>query len=591
MEFLNPAALYGLFFLPLLLLAYLIRGRPRRVVFSSLLLLREFRSRSSGSRWGKLQLPPIFFLQLLLLLLLILALGEPVFSTRPLKIAVVFDNSASMQAIEGQKKRFEIAQEEAQDLLQSFSSGTQIDLYVSVPRLERTGPEGMAPAKATSLLRTLSPYDMGDPPGALGEELSRLVKEKNYERLFFLTDHPLRGQSGAVKVITVGRTKNNLALTSFQLSRASLTSSQLDAKLEVVSFSSRDERVRVALKAGEKVVSTRELTLAAGKSATVSFGGVPPHPYFEAEIDAKDALSLDNRRYAAAPSAEGLKVLAVSPRPQALNSLRSIPGLNLKLVSPDGYAKSAEEGHALEIFHFSAPAVLPRRHALFVLPPKNNPLVVEERSLSRPVISSWRDPHPLTRYVNFALFSPNFARTFKPLLSGEPVIKSPEGPLMMAFEYHGYRYLVLGFDPFPYLGQQNLPVSILTLNMLGWFYEFQGNSGVATGTPLELESSGATVVTPKQDKVQVKESPALFSRTFYQGLYQIVRPGKKEFAAVNLNSVQESDLNNPTPIEMKEVASALGSRSFLFPVWPYVLLLSILLFFLEWYLNPPVRQS
>jgi len=591
MEFLNPAALYGLFFLPLLLLAYLIKGTPRRFVFSSLLLLREFHSRPTGRRWGTLHLPPIFFLQLLLLLLLILALGEPVFSTRPLKIAVVFDNSASMHAIEGQKKRFEIAQEEAQDLLQTLSGGTQIDLYVSVPRLERIGAEAMAPAKAISLIRTLSPYEMGDPPGPLGEELSRLMKEKSYERLFFLTDHPLRGQGGAVKVISVGRTKNNLALTSFQLSRTSLNSSQLDAKLEVTSFSLRAEKVRVTLKGGEKVISTRELTLAPGKAETASFGGLSSHPYFEAEIDAKDALSLDNHRYAVAPSAEGLKILGVSPQPQALQSLRSIPGLNLKLVSPDGYAKSGEEGHALEIFHFSAPALLPRRHALFVLPPKNNPLVAEERSLSRPVISSWRDPHPLTRYVNFALFRPNYARSLKPLFSGESIVKSPEGPLMMAFEYQGYRYLVLGFDPFPYLGQQNLPVSILTLNILGWFYESQGSSAVATGTPLELQGSGTTVITPKQEKIQVKESPALFSRTFYQGLYQIIRSGKKEFAAVNLGSLQESDLNNPTPIEMREATSISGSRSFLFPVWPYLLLLSILLFFLEWYLNPPVRQS
>ena len=32
MEFLNPAALYTFLLLPLLLLAYLIRGRPRRMV-------------------------------------------------------------------------------------------------------------------------------------------------------------------------------------------------------------------------------------------------------------------------------------------------------------------------------------------------------------------------------------------------------------------------------------------------------------------------------------------------------------------------------------------------------------------------------
>ncbi|TAJ91201.1 hypothetical protein EPO44_14570, partial [bacterium] len=86
MEFLNPAALYSFFLLPLLLIPYLIKRRPRRLVFSSLLLLRDFPSRSLGRPWGRLYLPPIFFLQLLLLILLTLALAEPVFSVRPLKV-------------------------------------------------------------------------------------------------------------------------------------------------------------------------------------------------------------------------------------------------------------------------------------------------------------------------------------------------------------------------------------------------------------------------------------------------------------------------------------------------------------------------
>ena len=40
MEFLNPTALFGLLALPLLLIPYLIRRRPRRVLFSSLGVVR-----------------------------------------------------------------------------------------------------------------------------------------------------------------------------------------------------------------------------------------------------------------------------------------------------------------------------------------------------------------------------------------------------------------------------------------------------------------------------------------------------------------------------------------------------------------------
>ena len=57
----TPAALFGLLALPLLLLPYLIRRKPRRVVFSSLLLLLEAGDQASRRPWGKIQLPWIFF--------------------------------------------------------------------------------------------------------------------------------------------------------------------------------------------------------------------------------------------------------------------------------------------------------------------------------------------------------------------------------------------------------------------------------------------------------------------------------------------------------------------------------------------------
>src|SRR5262245_18791149 len=113
MELLNPAALFGLLALPLLLVPYLIRRKPRSMIFSSLLLLAESGDRPSSRSWGKIHLPWIFFVQLLLLLLLIIALSEPVFSVRPTKIAIVLDNSASMQATENGKSRFVLAQEKA----------------------------------------------------------------------------------------------------------------------------------------------------------------------------------------------------------------------------------------------------------------------------------------------------------------------------------------------------------------------------------------------------------------------------------------------------------------------------------------------
>ncbi|MBI3059921.1 MAG: hypothetical protein HYY81_11550, partial [Deltaproteobacteria bacterium] len=97
--------------------------------------------------------------------------------------------------------------------------------------------------------------------------------------------------------------------------------------------------------------------------------------------------------------------------------------------------------------------------------------------------------------------------------------------------------------------------------------------------------------TPKREKFSLDQEQESFSLTFFQGIYEVNRGEEKEVLAVNLQDARESDLTNPAPIQLREEPSASGSRSFFFTLWPYLLLLSILLLFLEWYFNPPATQS
>lgn len=583
MEFLNPAALYGLFLLPLLLIPYLIRRRPRRVTFSSVLLLRNLAAPGQSRPWGRLRLPPVFFLQLLVLALLIFALGDPVFLVRPVRIAILLDNSASMQALEGGKSRFEMAREEAARLIRSFGPRTRIAVFVSAPAIGKRGGD-LSPAEALNLVAKLRPYDLGE-PAHYGEALAQLAREGNYDRLFFVTDRPAQGQGSRVRVVSIGERKGNLAVTSFRITRASFGSSRLEARVEVTSFSSRHEKFKVTVKGEGKVLASRAGTLSPRTSTTLLFEAVLFFPYYEAELSPQDALPLDNRRFALAPVRE-LEILAVSPRPEAVLSLRSLPGVRVEAISPGEYEKRAGK-RSLEIFHYAAPDVLPKAHALFVLPPRENPFVAVGAPLSDPKISSWREPHILTRYINFSLFRPRYARPLKPLSFGDAVIESPEGPLGLVSQHEGYRYLFLGFDPFPYLGRENIPVSIFTLNVLGWFYEGLMAPSLATGKPLEFAAHyrGGTVVTPAGEKFAVKE--AGFAETFFQGIYQVSRGDKKEIFAVNLEDFKESDLLNPLPVKVARDSSSQNS-SLLYPLWPYLLLCALVLLLLEWFLRPEV---
>ncbi len=336
MEFLNPAGLIALSLLPILLIPYLIRRRPRRIVFSSLLLLREFTSGSSRRLWGRLRIPLLFFLQLLFLLLLVLALGEPVYTSRPPQnIAVVLDNSASMQALEGPESRFEIAKKEARELIRNLSNEARVNLFMAVPKPERVGRPLITPQEALALIDTLSPYDLEDSYGDYGELLSQMTKDSSYDRVYFLTDHPVQGQGKRISIVSVGQPQGNFAITSFHLTRASFGSSRIRADIEVTNFSSKRQRVKVTLKGGGKTLSRKTQTVSPGKILGVSFEGFPFHSYYETEIEPNDALPLDNRRFAVPPVSRGLSILGISPRPRALGSLGSISGLTLKVISPD----------------------------------------------------------------------------------------------------------------------------------------------------------------------------------------------------------------------------------------------------------------
>jgi hypothetical protein len=258
------------------------------------------------------------------------------------------------------------------------------------------------------------------------------------------------------------------------------------------------------------------------------------------------------------------------------------------VIAPGDYQKSERSGYALEIFHYSTPAALPQTPALFILPPDNNPLTKLGAAVSNAAISSWREAHTLTRYINFNLFRPTYARPLKPQTAGDVVIESTSGVLAFAAEQHGDRYLVLGFDPLPYLGRDNLPMSIFTLNFLDWFFESGVSSAQATGEPIRLGAiqSGDHLTTPAGEKISLKPELGNFSATFYQGIYQRERSGRIESYARNLQDPGESDLRNPTTIEVQRGTATAGSGSALFSFWPYLLFASLALLLIEWFINP-----
>jgi hypothetical protein len=197
----------------------------------------------------------------------------------------------------------------------------------------------------------------------------------------------------------------------------------------------------------------------------------------------------------------------------------------------------------------------------------------------------------LTRYINFSLFQLPYARPLTAQVPGEIVMESGKGALVFAHERQGVRYLALGFDPLPYLGRGNLPMSIFTLNLLDWFFENSGAQSQATGEPIPLGTSRGddVIVTPKAQKIPLSSGQNYFSGTYFQGIYQLSRGRDRQIFSRNLGDAAESDLRSPAPIEIQGSAANGAGASVLFSFWPYLMLASLALLIIEWFVNPRRR--
>jgi len=79
---------------------------------------------------------------------------------------------------------------------------------------------------------------------------------------------------------------------------------------------------------------------------------------------------------------------------------------------------------------------------------------------------------------------------------------------------------------------------------------------------------------------------AFFGGAFFQGIYQLNRGGTVEMYARNLLDPGESDLRAAAPIVIGGGNQISGSASVLFSFWPHLLIASLALLLLEWFLSP-----
>src|SRR5215813_5566070 len=125
MSFLAPVALaLSALAIPIILL-YMLRLRRRDVQVSSTMLWQQIlRDREANAPWQRLKRNLLMLLQLLILAALVIALARPFVAVPTVtsgRTALLIDASASMNATDVQPNRFEVAKQQALDLVDSLN--------------------------------------------------------------------------------------------------------------------------------------------------------------------------------------------------------------------------------------------------------------------------------------------------------------------------------------------------------------------------------------------------------------------------------------------------------------------------------------
>ncbi|MGE0820526.1 MAG: VWA domain-containing protein [Candidatus Binatia bacterium] len=593
MGILNPAALPLLALLGILVLIYLRERWRTRIEVPSLLLWTQIPEDKTRIRRFLPSL--LFFLQALLLALLIGGLLHPyrsqeVTETTGNRHILVVDTSASMQAREGRTRRFDLARDQAKQVVQSFGPLDEA-MLISI----NTRPQVVSGMTTDHLLllhqlETLQPVDTATNLD-LGIELALAQRDREGRRgqIHVFTDLPTNALTLSREKIKnviyhrVGNTDDNLALVALHLYQNPFqTYSQAQAYVLVRNYAFSKKSGTLTVQLNERTILRREFTLPAREAISFSVKGFEGPGKLLARIDPEDALTIDNQALAWLAERRQRRLVLVSPGKQLHEELQqvsqAIPGLTLVAFTPEQFSPRVLGAQDIALFHQFVPGDTVSTNSLYIFPQAKNPLfpvVAEAEDVS---ILDWREGHEILRNLQYVealplkkarvLALPSWAQV---LISSR--IQNNEVPLALAGEKDGHRVACLAFD----IGRghltnsDNMTLLLLFLNTLRWLQPHDPAiplvvpTGEAFFLPPDAAPDSLQLVSP-QGATQAVVTDVL--EVDYVGEYRLTGSRYQATLYANLFDENESDIGRrdeqeeSDPLEMATEVAPEAPRTF-----------------------------
>ncbi len=615
---------------------YILKLRRRLVAVPFVPLWNKIlRDKDATSLFSKLKRLLSLLLQLLLLLLLVLALGDPRTKQALVKgrtLVVLLDASASMQASDGQTTRFASAKDEAKNLARGLGGSDRMLVAQMDAVTTALGPMG---AETSDLLRAIDAATVTDTRADIDRALAfadAALLGQDEPEIIVISDGafgPAR-QAAATPEAAVARTEidyvprsklsylkvgsgeENLAITQFSVRRYPLDKARYEVMLEIANTGSKDADVELSLFGDGELNDLTKLRVRAGERLPRFY---PNLTGASAKLEAKirpldgavDVLPVDDLAFALLPERRRARVLVVTPGNTYLEAALLLDEyLDVTTVSPAQWvarrnAANPAEAADVVVFDGVTPLEPPGMHALYLNPAGTGAPVGIGPVIEQPGFDKIERKHPLVRFL--ALDDVNIKEGHKLLAQKEDRVvgASAEGPILVAGERVGKKFVVLGFDP----RESDLPLRVawplFLVNTVNFFVD-EGEdylSSVKTGSvwriPAPEGALSAQVTDPsgRTFTVPVHDGRAVFFGT-RQGYYELAaeqaegaqRSAEPIRFAANLLDLNESTVKPADELVIVGGAAAEAPKGFSIgtkrELWIVLVALALLLTVLEW---------
>jgi hypothetical protein len=463
---------------------YRIRSRPEQETVASLFLLKKLVSQSYSPK--TVRLPLLFWLELVMLALILFVLAKPNWSATKKTAVILIDNSFSMSQILGSAKDrrslLSLAKAEAAEIIRRSVSGTRFEIYASAPNCqnlkESRSLAAVSNSEATAQLQSLKLSFSED---QLTNCIYRLKRKFVDAQIYVVTDRAPSVQTESnlkVKTITSSADSYNLAVVGVDLAQGSTDLLSVD----IAAFGNLAQEKKATLSlyslgvSGERrLLREREVSLTS-RVVSELLRVDPKDQIYYVELRATqrsvaEAFSLDNYAWYVRGKTARATIDLYSDRSRTELNLNQIKGFRFNLNKPEDYLNSSGPNGDAIIFDRFIPASLPDVNSLFLLPPDQSEvesLPRSESAVSNQPLLFVDEKHELLRYLDLNNWKKVSGRVVTGPIWLHSVMSVADGALLSAGVDHGSRYVNLGFDLFPFEGDRNLGVSILTLNVLNW---------------------------------------------------------------------------------------------------------------------------